>query len=150
MDLLRVGPYTILRKLGQGGMGVVYEAEHAEIARRVAIKVLSGDGIKSAEAVARLLNEARAVNIIRHRGIVGVSDLGRLPDGSPYIVMELLEGQTLRERLRTGLGRLAALRIARQVGAALAAAHDKGILHRDIRASKPLMDSHAWRARGNA
>jgi serine/threonine protein kinase len=133
MELQRIGPYRIVRKLGEGGMGAVYEAEHEEIARSVAIKVLRAGDAGDPEYTARLLNEARAVNIIRHRGIVGISDLGRLPDGSPYIVMEYLDGETLRAAMRRRLPAVTLLRLARQVASALAAAHDKGILHRDLK-----------------
>jgi serine/threonine protein kinase len=133
LDLERIGPYRIVRKLGQGGMGAVYEAVHEEIARSVAIKVLHTEGGSHPELTARFLNEARAVNIIRHRSIVGISDLGRLADGTPYIVMEHLDGVTLRRRSQAGLPPLAVLRLCRQVASALAAAHDKGIIHRDLK-----------------
>jgi serine/threonine protein kinase len=133
MELSRIGPYRIVRKLGEGGMGAVYEAEHEEIARSVAIKVLRPTDAGDTEYAARLLNEARAVNIIRHRGVVGISDLGRLPDGSPYIVMEYLEGETLRAAMRRRLPAVTLLRLARQVASGLAAAHEKGILHRDLK-----------------
>jgi serine/threonine-protein kinase len=133
MELERIGPYRIVRKLGQGGTGTVFEAVHEEIARSVAIKVLRGHGGSRPELTARFLNEARAVNIIRHRSIVGISDLGRLPDGSPYIVMEHLDGVTLRRRAAAGLPLPSLLRLCRQVASALAAAHDKGIIHRDLK-----------------
>ncbi len=141
MDLQRIGPYRIVRKLGEGGMGAVYEAVHEEIARSVAIKVLRAQDTGDPEYTARLLNEARAVNIIRHRSIVGISDLGRLPDGSPYIVMEYLDGETLRQALRRRLPNTTLIRLARQIASALAAAHAKDILHRDL---KP--DEVAWYA----
>ena len=137
MELERIGPYRIVRKLGQGGTGTVYEAVHEEIARSVAIKVLRGHGGSRPELTARFLNEARAVNIIRHRSIVGISDLGRLPDGSPYIVMEHLDGVTLRRRAAAGLPLPSLLRLCRQVASALAAAHDKGIIHRAPSAATP-------------
>lgn len=133
MELSRIGPYRIVRKLGEGGMGAVYEAEHEEIARSVAIKVLRPADAGDTEYAARLLNEARAVNIIRHRGVVGISDLGRLPDGSPYIVMEFLDGETLRAAMRRRLPAVTLLRLLRQVASGLAAAHAKGILHRDLK-----------------
>lgn len=133
MELERIGPYRIVRQLGQGGMGAVYEAVHEEIARSVAIKVLRSDGGAHPELTARFLNEARAVNIIRHRSIVGISDLGRLADGTPYIVMEYLDGVTLRRRAATGLSLPSLVRLCRQVASALAAAHEKGIIHRDLK-----------------
>ena len=95
-----------------------------------AIKVLLPEVSKDADMAARFFNEARAVNIIRHPGIVSVSDLGQLPDGSAYIVMEYLEGESLRTRLARGLLKSSGLRLVRQIAAALAAAHSKGIIHR--------------------
>lgn len=114
-------------------MGAVYEAIHEEIARSVAIKVLRAQDAGDSEYTARLLNEARAVNIIRHRSIVGISDIGRLPDGSPYIVMEYLDGETLRTAMQRKPPLPALLRLARQIASALAAAHEKNIIHRDLK-----------------
>ena len=126
----RIGAYRVIRQIGHGGMGVVYEAMHEQIQHRAAIKVLLPEVSKDADMAARFFNEARAVNIIRHPGIVSVSDLGQLPDGSAYIVMEYLEGESLRTRMARGLLKRSGLRLVRQIAAALAAAHSKGIIHR--------------------
>lgn len=126
----QIGPYRIQRKLGQGGTGVVYEAFDPRIARTVAIKVLPPG---EPEFHARLLNEARAVNIVRHRGLVGVSDVGSLEDGSAFLVMDYLDGQTLRAVMASRPPQHTLLRFARQIAATLAATHRHGILHRDLK-----------------
>jgi hypothetical protein len=130
-----VGHYKVVRKIGDGGMGSVFEAVHEGIGRRVAIKVLRTEYSREANLVARFFNEARAVNIVSHPGIVGSFDYGQLPDGTAYIVMEYVEGESLAgrlKRLRAPLGP-DSLRIGRQLAATLAAAHAKGIIHRDLK-----------------
>ena len=130
-----IGNYRVTRLLGEGGMGMVYLAEHPTLGRRAAVKVLHPDLAASHEMIERLFNEARAANAIGHPGIVEVSDLGLLPSGTPYIVMEFLEGQSLGARMNQG-GRLslrAALEIADQAASAVGAAHAKGIIHRDLK-----------------
>ena len=115
-------------------MGAVYEAVHEAIERRVAIKILLPQNAENPEITTRFLNEARAVNRVGHPGIVQVSDLGQLPDGTAYLVMELLIGETLGGRLRRLGGRLPlpqAFDLGSQVADALAAAHAKGIIHRE-------------------
>jgi serine/threonine-protein kinase len=132
----RVGPYEILRKIGTGGMGAVYEALHPTIERRVAIKVLHSDSARSPEMASRFLNEARAVNRIAHPSMVQISDLGQLADGTAYLVMELLVGEPLNVRLKRLGGRLPltqTLDLGSQIADALSAAHDKGIIHRDLK-----------------
>jgi eukaryotic-like serine/threonine-protein kinase len=86
-----VGNYRVLKLIGQGGMGVVYLAEHPAIGRKAAIKVLRADAARSPEAVIRFFNEARAANAVRRPGVVEVFDYGALPSGATYIAMELLE-----------------------------------------------------------
>src|SRR5436190_16324521 len=116
-------------------MGSVYLAEHPVIDRKVAIKILNRDLAKDPTVVQRFFNEARAANAIRHPNIVDVIDVGSMPDGVPYLIMELLEGETLSRRLQR-LGRLPlaeALGIAMQAASALMAAHAKGIVHRDLK-----------------
>ena len=130
-----IGNYRVTRLLGEGGMGMVYLAEHPTLGRRAAVKVLHPDLAASHEMIERLFNEARAANAIGHPGIVEVSDLGLLPSGTPYIVMEYLEGQSLGARMVQG-GRLslrATLEIADQAASAVGAAHAKGIIHRDLK-----------------
>ena len=94
----RIGPYRTVRMLGKGGMGWVCEAVHEAISRRVAIKVLHAHFAGDPEYANRFFNEARAVNLIEHPSLVQVSDFGRLPDGSGYLVMELLQGESLADR----------------------------------------------------
>jgi len=129
------GNYRAIELIGEGGMGVVYLAEHPGIGRRAAVKVLRTGLTDNPEITRRLFNEARAANAIRHPGIVEVFDCGTLPSGDSYIVMELLEGENLAARLRQ-VGKLPiadARRIAAQTAAALAAAHAAGIVHRDLK-----------------
>jgi len=129
------GNYRAIELIGEGGMGVVYLAEHPGIGRRAAVKVLRTGLTDNPEIARRLFNEARAANAIRHPGIVEVFDCGTLPSGDSYIVMELLEGENLAARLRQ-VGKLPiadARRIAAQTAAALAAAHAAGIVHRDLK-----------------
>jgi serine/threonine-protein kinase len=131
----RIGKYRIVRKIGQGGMGAVFEAVHEEIGRRAAIKVLLPEFTEDPQNIARFFNEARAVNIIQHPGLVGMYESGRLEDGSAYIVMEYLEGELLTARLNK-LGKLSlkgSLTLCRQLASALAAAHLKRIVHRDLK-----------------
>ncbi len=131
----RIGPYRILRKLGAGGMGAVFEGVHEAIERRVAIKVLHARYSHDPDTVKRFINEARAVNRIDHPGVVLVSDTGQLPDGGAYIVMELLQGETLSKRIRRSapLSGGEVIDLTAQIAAALAAAHERGIVHRDLK-----------------
>ena len=131
----RFGNYRALSLLGEGGMGAVYLAEHPEIGRRVAVKVLRPELIKDPLLLTRFLNEARAANAIRHPNIIEILDSGTTPEGTPYLVMELLEGEALSARIKR-LGRLPlkdALEFAYQAASALAAAHGKAIVHRDLK-----------------
>jgi eukaryotic-like serine/threonine-protein kinase len=131
----RFGNYRALSLLGEGGMGAVYLAEHPDIGRRVAVKVLRSELIKDPQLLQRFLNEARAANAIRHPNIIEILDSGTTSDGTPYLVMELLEGEVLSGRIRR-LGRLSvadALEFSYQAASALAAAHDKAIIHRDLK-----------------
>jgi serine/threonine protein kinase len=132
----RIGLYQIVRRLGGGGMGEVYEAVHEQLGRRAAIKVLHPHLAADAQVTARFLNEGRAASVVDHPSIVQIFELGRLESGAPYIVMEFLRGESLRSRLQRSGGRLpagASLRIIRQMGDALVAAHDRGVVHRDLK-----------------
>ncbi|MBL9043475.1 MAG: HEAT repeat domain-containing protein [Myxococcales bacterium] len=136
-----VGNYRVNAKIGQGGMGAVYAAVHKQIGRRAAIKVLHGPLAGTADYAARFLNEARAVNMLRHPGLVEVFDFGQLPDGTLYIIMEYLEGESLRGLLRRE-GKLPedeAKDLALQMGQALLAAHSKGIVHRDLKPENVML-----------
>lgn len=130
-----IGNYKVIARLGEGGMGAVYLAEHPLLGLKVAIKVLRKDLAKDAEMVGRFFNEAKAVTLLKHPNIVRVTDYGQLTDGSPYIEMEFLEGESLVGRLRTA-GRLTpelAIDLTCQAAAALGAAHARGIVHRDLK-----------------
>ena len=136
-----IGQYRILHKIGEGGMGTVFLAEHALIGRRAAIKVLLPALSQRRDIVDRFFNEARATTSIPDPGIVQVFDFGFHTDNSAYIVMEFLEGEPLDIRLRR-LGRLSAseaLRITRQAAGSLAAAHSRGIVHRDLKPDNLFM-----------
>ncbi len=129
------GKYRLERMIGQGGMGAVYEAENLDIGRRVAVKVLLDQFANDPDILARFRTEARAATAIGHPGIVEIIDLGTMPTGGAFLVMELLEGETLGARLRTA-GRLD-LASAGWIMAALLdaidAAHRKGVVHRDLK-----------------
>jgi eukaryotic-like serine/threonine-protein kinase len=130
-----LGSYKIVSVIGQGGMGVVYRAEHTLIGKQVAIKLLLPEMTSDTELVDRFFNEARAAAVIKHPGLVEVFDFGHHTDGSAYIVMELLDGESLGARLarETRLPIATALAIARQVASALHAAHEQQIVHRDLK-----------------
>jgi serine/threonine-protein kinase len=133
----RVGEYVVQGLIAQGGHGTVYLAEHRVLGRRAAVKVMHRRLVASAEMVARFVREARVVNQIGHPNIVDIYDLGTLPDGRPYCVMELLPGASLAEILRRR-GRLSpaeALGLLEPVCAALSAAHAAGVVHRDVKAT---------------
>ncbi len=130
-----IGNYKIISKLGEGGMGTVYLGQHALLGRKAAVKVLLTSLSARADIVNRFFNEARASTSINDPGIVQIFDFGYHVDGSAYIVMEFLEGETLDARLHK-LGRLPAsdaLRITRQVASSLYAAHSQHIVHRDLK-----------------
>ena len=129
------GRYRVLGILGEGGMGTVYDAEHIGLGRHVAIKVLSPSQAKKRVAVKRFQQEARAAGAIGHPNICEVYDLGLIDDGSPYLVMEKLVGQTLADRISRegGLPFDELSDIMVQVLSGLIAAHEKGIVHRDIK-----------------
>ena len=129
----RLGPYEILSTIGAGGMGEVYRARDPRLKRQVAIKVLPTSFSSDPQRLRRFEQEANAAAALNHPNILAVYDIGQ-QDGSPYIVSELLDGTTLRERLRSGpLPIRKAVDYAQQVASGLAAAHDKGIIHRDLK-----------------
>lgn len=141
----RIGPYRIVRLLGQGGMGAVYEARQEPLDRRVALKTLHPEWARNDDAVARFFNEAKVLTRLEHPSIVQVSDFGHASDGSAYLVMEYLRGETLAKRLRTlhaqgkRLPVVTGLQLAWQVADILSVAHTQGIVHRDIKPDNLMM-----------
>ena len=146
----RIGHYRVVRLLGAGGMGAVYEAMEDRIGRRVAIKVLHADVSAERDSRLRFINEARVVNRVRHPSLITVHEMGELPDGSAYIVMEFLEGETLTHRMqRRGDQSITLpeiLRFMRQVTSALGAVHAQGIVHREVL----MIDSDCLRSCGKS
>jgi len=131
----QVGVYRLLQKIGEGGMGAVWLAEHTMLGRRAAIKLLHPMFNAQQDIVGRFFNEARAATAISDPGIVQIFDFGHHIDGTAYIAMEMLDGEPLDERL-SRLGRLSigdAMRIMRQVAGTLGVAHARGIIHRDLK-----------------
>jgi eukaryotic-like serine/threonine-protein kinase len=129
----RLGPYEILSRLGAGGMGEVYKARDPRIGRDVAIKVLRPDFSSDSDRLRRFEQEIRAAGALNHPNILSIYDVGH-HDGSPYIVSELLEGETLRECLRRGaLSRRKAVEYAVQIARGLGAEHQRGTTHRDLK-----------------
>jgi serine/threonine-protein kinase len=128
-----LGSYRVLELLGKGGMGYVYRAEHIKLGREVALKLLRGDYSTRRDAVARFFQEARTVNRVRHRNIVDVTDFVELDDGTTYIIMELLTGTSLGAWARSGIEQARALAVLVQICDGLAAAHQVGVVHRDLK-----------------
>jgi serine/threonine-protein kinase len=127
------GRYRIIRKLGEGGMGEVFAAEHVHIEKRFAIKLLRPEIVSNLEAVTRFRQEARSSSSIGHRNIIAIEDFGQLADGRIYMCMELLNGAALNDMITQPMGVDRLLNILIQTGHGLAAAHAKGIIHRDMK-----------------
>src|SRR3954470_12912136 len=125
-----VGNYRVIKRLGSGAMGSVYLAEHPQIGKRVALKVIHEDLAENAEMVSRFFNEARAVTQIGHDNIIEVIDFGQTPDGDNFIVMELLEGRSLGDKLKeTPILPIAeVIHLAVQIADGLEASHQRGIV----------------------
>jgi serine/threonine-protein kinase len=127
------GRYRIFKKLGEGGMGEVYAADHVHIEKRFAVKLLKAEIVSNPEAVKRFQQEARSSSSIKHRNIIAVEDFGRLTDGRIYMCMELLDGAPLNDMIQQPMSADRLLNILIQAGHGLAAAHTKGIVHRDMK-----------------
>src|SRR5438067_11549158 len=129
----RLGPYEIVAPLGAGGMGEVYRAKDPRLGREVAVKVLPASLPNDPDRLRRFEQEARAAGLLNHPNITAVFDIGS-HDGAPYVVSELLEGETLRAELAGDrLAPRKAIDYAIQLAHGLAAAHEKGIVHRDLK-----------------
>ena len=129
----RLGPYEVLAPLGAGGMGEVYRARDARLKRDVAVKVLPASLSSDPDRLRRFELEAESAGRLNHPNILAIYDIG-MHEGSPYVVSELLEGETLRDRLSAGaLTVRRAIEYARAIATGLAAAHEKGIVHRDLK-----------------
>src|SRR6185436_15063834 len=129
------GRYLIKRRLGSGGFGVVYLASDEKmVSRPVVVKTLRGGEIRNEWNVKTFRREIESLTRVDHPSIVGIFDVGELPDGSPYIVMQYVDGFSLRSVISNeGMDFQRAANIIRQIGRALSAAHDRGILHRDLK-----------------
>ena len=127
------GRYRLVKKLGEGGMGEVYAAEHVHIDKKFALKLLRPEIVSNKEAVSRFYQEARSSSSIGHRNIIGVEDFGELPDGRLYMCMELLNGAPLNDLITQPQPLERLLNIMIQTGHGLAAAHAKNIVHRDMK-----------------
>src|SRR6185312_12971034 len=127
------GRYRIIKLIGEGGMGEVYAAEHVHIEKKYAVKLLKPEIVSNAEAVKRFQQEARSSSSIGHRNIIAIDDFSQLPDGRIYMCMELLNGAALNDMIQHPMGADRLLNILIQTGHGLAAAHAKGITHRDMK-----------------
>ena len=136
-----VDRFEIVRILGKGGMGTVYLARDQRLGRQVAVKVLNTDDHSSVEARGMFLREARSAGAIRHQNVATIYEVGETADGRPFLVMEYCEGETLAQRIRRRpLASGEFVSIAAQIAAGVAAAHETGIVHRDIKATNIIIE----------
>jgi TolB-like protein len=135
-----LGPYRILEKLGEGGMGEVYRAHDSRLQRTVAIKILA-PRLATADRIERFEQEARAASVLNHPNILTIHDVGRQGD-TAYFAMEWVEGRTLRDELRAGpIPHRRTIQLAQQIAEGLAAAHAAGIIHRDLKPENVMVRS---------
>ena len=134
------GRYAIERLLGEGGMGAVYAAEHTLMHKRVAIKILHADMSQNAEVVSRFEREAMAAAHIDHPNVAAATDFGKLDDGSFFLVLELVEGKSLREAIAAGgFSVRRAVHVTKQIASALSRAHALGVVHRDLKPENVML-----------
>lgn len=143
IETLIVNRYFIERKLGQGAVGVVYLGQDRRLLNKpVVVKILLETSLKNEWVVQKFWQEKEALTRANHPGIVGILDAGELPDGKPFIVMEYIDGVTLHSAIPAeGMSLTRAGRLIKQIGSALAAAHDKGILHRDLKPDNIMLQT---------
>ena len=145
-----LGNYEITAQIGSGGMGIVYVARHVLLGKEAAVKVLKPERCESSEIVERFFNEARAASMVKDPGIPEIFDYGLLPEGNAYLVMEMLEGQTLgavlKDCIRLSPGR--SLALARLMAGTLKATHELGIIHRDLKPDNVYVVPDAAMPRG--
>src|SRR5262245_10095951 len=140
----QIGHYQILSLLGAGGMGEVYLAQDTRLRRRVALKLLPARFMQNAERVRRFEQEARAASALNHPNILTIHDIGRI-DATHYLVTEFIDGQTLRQLMEGGRLKLSeGLDLAVQVASALAAAHEAGIVHRDVKPENLMLRTDGY------
>src|SRR5688572_17202048 len=141
--LPRFEGFEVVRILGKGGMGTVYLARDQRLGRYVAIKVLNATELAYDDRKNRFLREARSAASIRHQNVATIHEVGETAEGLPFIVMEYCEGETLSQRIRRRpLESAEFLSIARQIAAGLAAAHENGIIHRDIKSANIVIEQN--------
>ena len=138
---LSIGRYSVVRELGRGGFGIVYLATDSRLGRPVAIKVLARDLATDTERLNRFEREARLLASLNHSGIATIYSLEETEDGSKFIVLEYVDGQTLEERLKRGpLPVSEALSVGLQVAEAVAAAHKRNVIHRDLKPANVMIN----------
>lgn len=138
----RIGAYRIIRRIGAGGMGEVFEGRNDQIGRRVALKLLHRSSAQQRMALVRFETEARAANCVQHPCVVPITEIGQTDDGCRYLVMEYVEGETLRAAQRAEPGpwpELRVLRLAVQLASVLATAHAQHVIHRDLKPSNIML-----------
>jgi eukaryotic-like serine/threonine-protein kinase len=148
-EIGRLGPYRVLGRLGAGGMGAVFRAEDPSLRRIIALKVMRPDVAADPTAKARFLKEARATAAVEHDHIVHIFQVSE-ENGIPYLTMPLLRGESLSARLKAAGGPLPvfeAVRIARETAEGLAAAHEKGLIHRDVKPSNVWLEGSRRRVK---
>src|SRR3954462_4978273 len=136
-----VDRFDVVRILGKGGMGTVYLARDQRLDRLGAIKVLHAEDLAAEDRRARFLREARTAAAIRHANVATIYEVGETAEGQPFIVMEYCEGETLSQRIRRQpLTSTDWVHIARQIAAGLSAAHENGVIHRDLKTPNIIIE----------
>lgn len=143
----RIGRYPVIRRLGSGGMGVVFEAEQLAPRRRVALKVIRGAWLDDRRTRALFRRETEVLARLTHPGIAAIYDAGETKEGAPFFVMELVEGLALDEWAATRPEESEVLRVAREIAEAVQHAHERGVIHRDLKPSNVIICAESGRAK---